>query len=170
MPPYTQPGSLGDLGTPHQGADIHVDPDVQQIEQLAKRMVLDNPGMTREEAFPLAQQQIQQRFNIAPGTVHGEGADSTPAKVIDYQRLPNKFPVPHMPGVGAPAVPDRIQGAPEGFAPAAADELLEDHPTYRNIKRNDPRWSSTKVAENPKPQSENITAPEEVDTLRKERI
>ncbi len=33
---------------------------------------------------------------------------------------------------------------------------------------NDPRWSKT--ADNDRPQSENITAPEEVDTLRKERV
>jgi hypothetical protein len=59
----------------------------------------------------------------------------------DYDQLPAKFPSVNQPGVGARGV---------------------------GTQRNDPYMS--KQADNPKPQSENITAPEEVDTLRQEKV
>lgn len=59
----------------------------------------------------------------------------------EYTRMPPQFPSVNTPGVGAQGI---------------------------GVTRNNPMTSKT--ADNPIPQSENITAPEAVDTLRKERV
>jgi hypothetical protein len=138
---------------------------------------LDHPDpLNRDEAvMQLAQQYIEQGIesNLAfdralrevnrglPGA--GDGEVFQP-KMKDYDlSTMDKFGPPVDPGAVAP------EDMPPGFAADAEEELNKRWGPNRP-KKNDPRWSHTKEADNPPPQSELTKAPEDVDTLREEKI
>lgn len=77
----------------------------------------------------------------------------------------NGIPCPACEGTGEQRVGQGQDGATYDGNPDAA---LPVNTLPIGAPMNDPRWS--KQATNPTPQSENVTAPEEVDTLRQEKI
>lgn len=113
--------------------EVHANPDVHQIEQLARQVMSENPGMTLEEAMPYAQSELMNRFAIDPSQVKGgDGYDVQEPKRWDYKTD----------GPSIPVSTPRFQGS----------------------------YLASKTAEAPEPQSMKVHAPEDINTLREEKI
>jgi hypothetical protein len=71
-----------------------LDPQVDQIQQHARVIMADNPGMPLEEAMQFAQSELENRFNIHPDQVDGgDGYSVQPPKRTEYKTdLPPNFP------------------------------------------------------------------------------
>jgi hypothetical protein len=113
-------------------------PSPEEVMQLARRMMFDNPGMQLAEAMGAASHELTGRFNIAPDQVQGgDGAFSPNVQVKDTIAPPAEL------ALGAPGVTPRHQGS---------------------------YLASRKVAQPDEPQEFHTKAPEDVDTMREEKI
>lgn len=150
---------LEDSGVDPRANDPYA-PEERDILDLAA--TIEEKGISHDTAVEMAELQIRKQ-NPGPEGVGGEGS-APDFKVKDAQPLPKGFPslVPN--GVGT----QRIHEPNWDIGPQGGpNQLNPDRPSWT---RNDHRWSTTHVADNPVPQSEMTMAPGYVDTLREEKV
>jgi hypothetical protein len=138
--PKSRAYGSNDLGNPNPYVNPAEIP-VEGIETLAKHLVSMDPSLSLEEAMQQAQAEISQRFKVDPDQVGGDGAYSQEPKQIEYDTRPNPVPV------GAMDVTPRHQGSYLGA-----------------------RIAATKLAQPEEPQADHVHAPEEVSTMREEKV
>lgn len=118
---------------------------------------------------PLRGGQDQQVEQLAESYIRNYQMDPDTAWEMATQKAQQDQPFPKQPhgeGGSAEGYPKQWQYTPMPQAMEMSGLLSPANQGYQN----DPRWSTTKTAENPLPQEFMTRAPEEIDTLRDEQL